>query len=907
VVGLGLLFGSGALISVCAATGAWAELPVGLLAAVAAAVGLWNRGLLWKTRSEGVETRSAAKDAAAGIRAAGLGVAGGAGADAAPPGADLEYARRALLAGPGLLATFAVQNRSIAARDPLALAASSGRFDCVHLIEAVARIQQRPRDRSSREFLGGLDPDVLVCLARVLANQRLTPTDTYNAVTLFKAALGFFGSRSFKRADRLVFVEQLADLGFAQDLRRYLRLLKIDQLDPTQPALLEANAVNPFLRGAPSEDRERAWLKLVSAPLEERGFEGLRLRPGDAPAFDRLGAAPAAPVEGGPLVTVIVPTFEPGPRLATALEGLLRQSYGDLDILVMDDASPRGGPELQAWAERDPRIRVTRLAVNGGTYKARNYAVRHLARGEYVTVHDDDDWSHPRKIEQQVAYLERHPKEAADVSLMTRATDQLFFARINGNPTFTQPNVSSFMVRRSVLEEVGPWDEMNRGADSEMMDRVAAWTGHPVPAVGGVPLSFQRVREASLTDGEINRGYIDPRRLWYQAASRGWHRICVEGGGKPRLVAAGPRPFSAPVSLSAPRQHQASTGVDVLYATDFRFPGGNSSLAAREIRVLLDAGRTVGLVQIDSPLLSPAPVHPEILALSLHDRARVLSLADRAVAGLAIVRHPSVLHYLSPRRSDIEVANLVLVVNHQPQRPDGTGAVYDMSRVIANAVACFGLEPRIAPESGVIRKLLKGLVNPKLLTLADWHGLVDVSRTTPRHARPNRAPVIGRHSRDAMDKWPDANTIRAAYPLDGLRDVRVLGGARYAQESLGAAPNGWKVFPFGSRRVEEFLDELDFWVYYHSADIVESFGMAAAEAMAAGLVVVLPNYMESTFGPGAVYCEPKHSGTVIDQLWADPAGYERQSLNALRYAKQHFDRQAFLNRVGEYCAGPYST
>jgi hypothetical protein len=340
--------------------------------------------------------------------------------------------------------------------------------------------------------------------------------------------------------------------------------------------------------------------------------------------------------------------------------------------------------------------------------------------------------------------------------------------------------------------------------------------------------------------------------------------------------------------------------VDVAYATDFRFPGGNSSLAAREIRELLNAGRVVGLVQLDSPLLSPSPLHQDILELSLHPNAKIISLKDRVTADLMIIRHPSVLHYLNPERSRITAANVVLVVNHQPYKPDGTGSVYDIARALSNATACFGKEPQVAPESGVIRQLLRGLINPQLLTSTDWHGIVEVTQSNPRRAHPSREPVIGRHSRDSIDKWPDARTIKAAYPLGGTRDVRVLGGARYAEAALGAPPNGWKVFPFGSRPVDEFLDELDFWVYYHSEGIIESFGMAAAEAMARGLVVVLPSYMEATFGPGAIYCEPENSGATIDKLWSHPIKYEDQSRQALTYAKQHFGRRAFFNRVNRY-------
>src|SRR5690606_29955428 len=89
--------------------------------------------------------------------------------------------------------------------------------------------------------------------------------------------------------------------------------------------------------------------------------------------FDRLAAAPVAAVEQGPLVTVIVTTWCPDQGLFTAVRSLLQQTWKPLEILIVDDASPAEFiPLLEEVSAQDPRIRLVRMPVNGGTYIARN-------------------------------------------------------------------------------------------------------------------------------------------------------------------------------------------------------------------------------------------------------------------------------------------------------------------------------------------------------------------------------------------------------------------------------------------------------------------------------------------------------------------------------------------------------
>lgn len=113
-------------------------------------------------------------------------------------------------------------------------------------------------------------------------------------------------------------------------------------------------------------------------------------------------------VAGG--VSVVVPMHDGAATIDRALEAALGQTHAPREVIVVDDASGDDGPaRVAAVAARDPRVRLTRLGSNLGPSTARNLGW-HVARGEWVAFLDADDWWHPRKLELQVAAMQRHPE-----------------------------------------------------------------------------------------------------------------------------------------------------------------------------------------------------------------------------------------------------------------------------------------------------------------------------------------------------------------------------------------------------------------------------------------------------------------------------------------------------------------
>lgn len=95
-----------------------------------------------------------------------------------------------------------------------------------------------------------------------------------------------------------------------------------------------------------------------------------------------------------PLISVIVPVYKVEKYLDRCIESIVRQTYRNLEILLVDDGSPDGsGAICDRWAAKDDRIRVIHKE-NGGAGKARNVALD-LACGEFIGMVDSDDYIEP--------------------------------------------------------------------------------------------------------------------------------------------------------------------------------------------------------------------------------------------------------------------------------------------------------------------------------------------------------------------------------------------------------------------------------------------------------------------------------------------------------------------------------
>jgi glycosyltransferase involved in cell wall biosynthesis len=185
---------------------------------------------------------------------------------------------------------------------------------------------------------------------------------------------------------------------------------------------------------------------------------------------------------GTPTVSVVIPVYNGERFLADAVHSVLAQTHRDVEVIVVDDGSTDGTPEVISRLGGSVRPLHQQ---NQGVAAARNAGIA-VARGRFVAFLDADDVWLPHKLERQLGLLESNPALGAvgsgflvtDERLQTLAEDipptcdlsAILLLRTNGG-LFS----STMVTRTDLLSGLGGFDtRLSTSADWDLVARIAA-------------------------------------------------------------------------------------------------------------------------------------------------------------------------------------------------------------------------------------------------------------------------------------------------------------------------------------------------------------------------------------------------------------------------------------------------
>ncbi|HJU26547.1 MAG TPA: glycosyltransferase [Rhodanobacteraceae bacterium] len=189
-----------------------------------------------------------------------------------------------------------------------------------------------------------------------------------------------------------------------------------------------------------------------------------------------------------PTVSVILPTYDRLPLLRRAVDSVIAQTFGDWELIVVDDGSTDGTREyLESIV--DARVRPLQLEHRGDITSTRSAGLRH-ARGEWVAFLDSDDLWVPAKLELQLRKLEARPEcgwsygayllvDAQERPLPERS--RRLAVPVSGQvlePLLAfkvSVSIVTLLARRSLVDEIGGFDEtISVRSDYDFALRLAA-------------------------------------------------------------------------------------------------------------------------------------------------------------------------------------------------------------------------------------------------------------------------------------------------------------------------------------------------------------------------------------------------------------------------------------------------
>ncbi len=217
------------------------------------------------------------------------------------------------------------------------------------------------------------------------------------------------------------------------------------------------------------------------------------------------------------LVSVIIPTFNRAHLIRETIDSVLKQTYQNFEIIIVDDGSTDNTAEV-VKSYSDPRISYFYQPNSGLPAKARNVGLTR-ASGEFIAFLDSDDIWFPRKIERQLTEFAKNPE------LLGIGTNVLLFPGPRKIPSRLPHDSrldfktllkgsflynSSFLIRRSVIEAIGFLDEDCRLRAAEDFDywlRILHYRDQSILLLREV-LTKYRVHPSSIGDSSSSLRFL---------------------------------------------------------------------------------------------------------------------------------------------------------------------------------------------------------------------------------------------------------------------------------------------------------------------------------------------------------------------------------------------------------------
>jgi len=314
--------------------------------------------------------------------------------------------------------------------------------------------------------------------------------------------------------------------------------------------------------------------------------------------------------------------------------------------------------------------------------------------------------------------------------------------------------------------------------------------------------------------------------------------------------------------------------LSIAYVLDPRFPGGTSSAVANELAVATKIGR-VQIYAIESKMFTGRSIAPQLRVA--FDRLGLEITWDAPVikADVAILHNPSFLKFNSSLGRKIVTKSLFVVTHENFLRPGGFESFDVKSCLEMIDSATLALTKTIAPISPFNRECVNNWLslNPKFrrwrVLDETWFNICDFEMTSPSLSPRDRR---GRLSRPGLEKFPSLASLDNCFPNHATDNV-ILGADIFLNQNLQRSH--WHMLPFGSIKVHEFFEMIDFMVYFTSQTWRESFGRVLAEAIAAGKVVISDTATAAPFGGAVVPATPDDVDEIIANFIQNPHIYQK--------------------------------
>jgi UDP:flavonoid glycosyltransferase YjiC (YdhE family) len=338
-------------------------------------------------------------------------------------------------------------------------------------------------------------------------------------------------------------------------------------------------------------------------------------------------------------------------------------------------------------------------------------------------------------------------------------------------------------------------------------------------------------------------------------------------------------------TIPDPAQSNSGSGsFDIIVLADLARESDIGLRIRRELQHFAGLGYRCGLRHLPR---SGKPILPDIQRCVREGLAEPIAANADVTAQLAIVHAPGLLKEPVAGLNGMRADTVLMIVDRAP-KPEQMGHWF-----------CFNFgNMRWVPTNRWVRGKLEEYEFPIGVEAEDWRSIGKPCRGRPDASPMRERPVVGRVSASGVAQWPKTKTEMAAlYPQNAPFDFWVLGTVPEELRKMHAPTKKWTVLSAEDIGVERFIEALDVFMYFPSAQTPELPEAAIATAMASGKVVVLPPNLRTHFGPGALYTEPSDAIVKLTALLEDDVALAELRANARKYCDLLFSDRPISSKL----------
>jgi glycosyltransferase involved in cell wall biosynthesis len=210
-------------------------------------------------------------------------------------------------------------------------------------------------------------------------------------------------------------------------------------------------------------------------------------------------------------VTIITPVYNNKDDIVDAIDSVVNQTYRYWEYIIVDDCSKDGTFELlESYLKKlnNEKIKLIRNSKNKGTYVSINKALKRC-KSDFFCLLGSDDTFDSKKLEKQVEKIQINSKIMVCDAWYKRSNK------------IVENNVASSLYRTSLIKEIGYFDSVRFGADSEYKHRIYKKFGKKAIIKIDEVLYYAKIRANSLTRSK-DTGRRDVRQKYTQTFKK-WH------------------------------------------------------------------------------------------------------------------------------------------------------------------------------------------------------------------------------------------------------------------------------------------------------------------------------------------------------------------------------------------------